>query len=49
MGMTQGQRRKYGVPECAGSQCVMVAMPYVFRYLANELVAMNIKMKLDVN
>ena len=45
----KGNSVKCRVPECAGSQCVMVAMPYVFRYLANELVAMNIKMKLDVN
>ncbi len=32
----------------SGDACECVAMPYVFRYLANELAAMNIKMTLTV-
>jgi len=31
-----------------GDHCVAVPMPYVFRYLANELAAMNIKIKLEL-
>lgn len=31
-----------------GDHCAIIAMPYVFRYLANELAAMNIKIKLDL-
>ena len=31
-----------------GGECVQVAMPYVFRYLANELAAMNIRLSLSV-
>lgn len=31
-----------------GDQCEPVAMPYVFRYLANELAAMNIKLTLSL-
>uniref|UniRef100_A0AAV1UUX8 DNA-directed RNA polymerase subunit beta n=1 Tax=Peronospora matthiolae TaxID=2874970 RepID=A0AAV1UUX8_9STRA len=31
-----------------GESCQPVAMPYVFRYLANELAAMNIKMNLTL-
>ncbi|KAG2786660.1 putative DNA-directed RNA polymerase I subunit [Phytophthora cactorum] len=31
-----------------GESCEPVAMPYVFRYLANELAAMNIKMSLTL-
>lgn len=31
-----------------GEGCEAVAMPYVFRYLANELAAMNIKMSLTL-
>lgn len=31
-----------------GENCQAVAMPYVFRYLANELAAMNIKMSLSL-
>lgn len=31
-----------------GESCYPVAMPYVFRYLANELAAMNIKMSLTL-
>ncbi|KAH7488318.1 hypothetical protein PRIC1_007565 [Phytophthora ramorum] len=31
-----------------GESCQAVAMPYVFRYLANELAAMNIKMSLTL-
>uniref|UniRef100_K3WI27 DNA-directed RNA polymerase subunit beta n=1 Tax=Globisporangium ultimum (strain ATCC 200006 / CBS 805.95 / DAOM BR144) TaxID=431595 RepID=K3WI27_GLOUD len=32
----------------SGANCQAVAMPYVFRYLANELAAMNIKMSLSL-
>lgn len=32
----------------SGTFCEAVAMPYVFRYLVNELAAMNIKLKLTV-
>jgi|UPI00043EBA79 DNA-directed RNA polymerase I subunit RPA2 len=32
----------------SGESCQAVAMPYVFRYLANELAAMNIKMSLSL-
>ena len=37
-------------PVCDGSGRHMerVAMPYVFKYLATELAAMNIKVSLDV-
>ena len=31
-----------------GGQCDQVAMPYVFRYLANELAAMNIRLSLSM-
>jgi DNA-directed RNA polymerase I subunit RPA2 len=33
---------------CDDGQVVVVSIPYVFRYLATELLAMNIKMRLDV-
>lgn len=32
----------------SGEHCVPIPMPYVFRYLVNELAAMNIKIKLEV-
>ena len=35
-------------PDCEGSRCLLVQLPYVFRYLANELLAMNMRLFLDV-
>ena len=37
--------------ECVGKplQVVATQLPYVFRYLANELFAMNIRMNLNVS
>lgn len=32
--------------ECRGRRCLTFAMPYVYRYLTNELAGMNIKLKL---
>lgn len=32
-----------------GSQIDIIAVPYVFRYLCTELVAMNVKLKLEMN
>jgi DNA-directed RNA polymerase I subunit RPA2 len=32
-----------------GDHCVAIPMPYVFRYLANELAGMNIKIQLDIS
>jgi DNA-directed RNA polymerase I subunit RPA2 len=33
---------------CRGSYCVKVAIPYVLRYLTNELAAMNIKLSFEL-
>ncbi len=48
-GTRRGPRR---APMCAacktGDHVTVVTMPYVFRYLANELAAMNVKLKLRV-
>ena len=33
---------------CGGGKAKPVALPYVFRYLANELAAMNIKLSLTL-
>ena len=45
----KGARR---APHCAscgtGDFCVPVALPYVFRYLANELAAMGVRLRLSV-
>jgi DNA-directed RNA polymerase I subunit RPA2 len=51
---TQGSLRRAPrrAPMCAacktGEHVTVVAMPYVFRYLANELAAMNVKLRLRV-
>jgi DNA-directed RNA polymerase beta subunit len=46
---TLGQAKGYTCISCGtGSGCVPMPMPYVFRYLANELAAMNIRITLDV-
>ena len=34
---------------CDGYQCKKVAIPYVLRYMTNELAAMNIKMKFQLD
>ncbi|RQM23815.1 hypothetical protein B5M09_004969, partial [Aphanomyces astaci] len=43
------ERQQWMCATCrTGDGCEAVAMPYVFRYLANELAAMNIKMTLSL-
>ena len=39
---------KIQLPPLHHGDVVAVAMPYVFRYLANELAGMKIKMKLTI-
>lgn len=34
---------------CQGYDCKKVAIPYVLRYMTNELAAMNIKMKFTLS
>ncbi|EQC34809.1 hypothetical protein SDRG_07614 [Saprolegnia diclina VS20] len=44
-----GARKLWMCSTCStGEGCEAVAMPYVFRYLANELAAMNIKMTMTL-
>lgn len=45
-----GDRRKDYMCRICNTRktCAAVALPYVFRYLANELAAMNIRLTLDV-
>mmetsp|Transcript_13481 Transcript_13481/g.43049 ORF Transcript_13481/g.43049 Transcript_13481/m.43049 type:complete len:484 (+) Transcript_13481:1-1452(+) len=47
-----GSKAKAPAMECRScgttKTCKLVAMPYVYRYLANELAAMNIRMVMDV-
>ncbi|KAI9205077.1 uncharacterized protein BJ171DRAFT_82715 [Polychytrium aggregatum] len=45
----RGQKRHVECMNCATSSGIeIVPIPYVFRYLCTELVAMNVKLKLDV-
>lgn len=44
----QAKRQWYCLECQSGEHCAAVAMPYVFRYLANELAAMNIKLSLSL-
>jgi len=46
---TLGPARGWTCVSCGtGSGCVAMPLPYVFRYLANELAAMNIRITLDL-
>jgi DNA-directed RNA polymerase I subunit RPA2 len=48
-GRVQRSRRQPFCLSCGtGEHCAAVAVPYVFRYLANELAGMNIKIKLEL-
>jgi DNA-directed RNA polymerase I subunit RPA2 len=44
--------RSHRAPMCrvcgTGEHCFLVALPYVFRYLANELAAMNVGVQLEL-
>ena len=45
----KGARRAPHCSSCGtGDFCVPVALPYVFRYLANELAAMGVRLRLSV-
>ncbi|OQR94074.1 DNA-directed RNA polymerase I subunit RPA2 [Thraustotheca clavata] len=47
--VAMGARKLWICSTCqTGDACEAVAMPYVFRYLANELAAMNIKMTMTL-